>query len=82
MEMITAIIEISSMTNYVLSPASIFCLVLVSFIAAPISAIGFFRTLRKDVNDVTILQGVTLFGTFFISLDFAVFFLTVYSSLL
>jgi len=77
MELITAIIEISSMTNYVLTPASIFCLVLVSFIAAPISAISLY--VPKD--GLSALQTVTLFGTFFVSANFAVFFLTVYSSL-
>ena len=77
MEMITAIIEISSMTNYVLTPASVFCLVLVSFIAAPISAIS----LYIPNYDRSIIQTITLFGTLFVSANFAVFFLTVYSSL-
>ena len=78
MELITAIIEISSMTNYVLTPASIFCLVLVSFIAAPISAISLY-VLNYDRS---VTQTITLFGTFFVSANFALFFLTVYSSLL
>jgi len=78
MELITAIIEISSMTNYVLTPASIFCLVFVSFIAAPISAISIY----VPNYDRSTLQTITLFGTLFVSANFALFFLTVYSSLL